>query len=118
MHDGRATTLTEAILEHASPTAAGDTSEARASRQAFLARSNADKRAVIAFLNNLVLFKIEEEEEEAALALASGAPQVRQVVTIAPPGVKVLLPRGQHRVRSTAPVLDAPETGTTPAGSE
>jgi hypothetical protein len=92
MHDGRSTTLTEAILEHGSPTAAGDTSEARASRRAFLSRSNSDKRALIAYLDNLVLFKIAEDEEGEA------------VVSIAPKDVKVTLPRGRARVLSTRPL--------------
>src|SRR5262249_4855852 len=49
MHDGRATTLAEAIIEHAANN--NDTvSEARASRAAYLARSVADKQAVVAFL--------------------------------------------------------------------
>ena len=65
LHDGRATTLAEAILEHAASDS--DTaSEARGARAAYLARSLADKQALIAFLENLVLFKLEEEEEEAA----------------------------------------------------
>jgi Di-haem oxidoreductase, putative peroxidase len=54
MHDGRATTLTEAILEHGG--------EANASRSAFLARSLGDKQALVAFLNNLVLFKLVDNE--------------------------------------------------------
>jgi hypothetical protein len=54
LHDGRATTLTEAILEHGG--------EAAASRASFVARSPGDRRALIAFLENLVLFKIEEDE--------------------------------------------------------
>jgi hypothetical protein len=54
LHDGRATTLTEAILEHGG--------EAQASRDAFAALSTASKADVIAFLNNLVIFVIAEEE--------------------------------------------------------
>jgi hypothetical protein len=81
MHDGRATTLAEAILEH-STDAAGDPSEAKASRQGYLARSDSDKRALIAFLSNLVLFKIEEEEDA-----ATGA--VTQTVTIRPSGARL-----------------------------
>lgn len=62
MHDGLATTLAEAILEHAQSNS--DTaSEARASRAAHLARATSDKQAVIAFLQNLVLFKLEEAAE-------------------------------------------------------
>ena len=65
LHDGRATTLAEAIIEHAASNS--DTaSEARGARAAYLARSLSDKQALIAFLENLVLFKLEEEEEEAA----------------------------------------------------
>ena len=54
MHDGRATTLTEAILEHGG--------EAQASRNAFAGLSRIEQRALIAFLNNLVLFKMEDGE--------------------------------------------------------
>ena len=49
LHDGRATTLTEAILEHGG--------EAIGSRQAFEALSLGRQRDLIAFLQNLVLFK-------------------------------------------------------------
>jgi CxxC motif-containing protein (DUF1111 family) len=52
MHDGRSTTLTEAILEHGG--------EASSSRTAFLALSPANQADLIAFLENLVLFKAEE----------------------------------------------------------
>jgi mono/diheme cytochrome c family protein len=55
LHDGRATTLTEAILAHG-----GD---AAGSRSAFNARSDADQADLIVFLDNLVLFKLPEEEE-------------------------------------------------------
>lgn len=54
LHDGRATTLTEAILAHG-----GDASE---SRDAAGELSDTDHSAMIAFLNNLVLFKLEEED--------------------------------------------------------
>jgi CxxC motif-containing protein (DUF1111 family) len=54
LHDGRATTLTEAILEHGG--------EAAESRNKFIARPLADKQALIAFIDNLVLFKMEENE--------------------------------------------------------
>ena len=94
MHDGRATTLAEAILEHAASNS--DTaSEARASRAAYLARSVGDKQAVIAFLENLVLFKLEEEEEAAdagalnALQTLAGAATPRQRVKVAPKGFRV-----------------------------
>jgi hypothetical protein len=97
LHDGRATTLAEAILEHAASN--NDTaSEARASRAAYLGRSLADKQAVIAFLNNLVLFKVEEEEEGSAAAGATtalqtliGAPTRTQQVRITPKGFRIVL---------------------------
>jgi len=54
LHDGRASTLTEAILEHGG--------EASASRSAFMARPLADKEALIAFLNNQVLFKLVDNQ--------------------------------------------------------
>lgn len=54
LHDGRATTLTEAILEHGG--------EAAASRAAFRRLEPANQQALIAFLNDLVLFKMEQEE--------------------------------------------------------
>jgi mono/diheme cytochrome c family protein len=72
MHDGRATTLTEAILEHGmpdcpsplpSPPSPNCRSEAQASRDAFVALSPGQKQDLLAFLNNLVLFKLPEEEE-------------------------------------------------------
>lgn len=96
MHDGRATTLAEAIIEHAASNS--DTaSEARASRAAYLARSQADKLAVIAFLQNLVLFKLEEPDAAAASATAAlqtlvGAPSpTQQRVKISPKGFKIRL---------------------------
>ncbi|MBF8284853.1 MAG: hypothetical protein HW378_3768 [Anaerolineales bacterium] len=52
LHDGRATTLAEAILEHGG--------EGAASRDHFKKLSGGDQQAVVAFLNNLVLFKNEE----------------------------------------------------------
>lgn len=51
LHDGRATTLTEAILEHGG--------EAAAARSAFLALPLTGQQDLIAYLNNLVLFKQE-----------------------------------------------------------
>jgi hypothetical protein len=61
LHDGRATTLGEAILLHGG--------ESRRSRDAFAALATSGQRDVIAFLDNLVLFKLEPEEgEEAAEA--------------------------------------------------
>ncbi len=54
LHDGRATTLTEAILEHGG--------EAKKSRKKFEALPVFKQAAVIAYLNNLVLFKAPEED--------------------------------------------------------
>lgn len=51
MHDGRATTLTEAILEHGG--------EAATSVTSFQARSTLDQQDLISFLENLVLLKVE-----------------------------------------------------------
>jgi hypothetical protein len=70
LHDGRATTLTEAILEHGG--------ESARSRDAFLARPVAERRALVAFLDNLVLFKMEEDEETG-----------EAVVTVAPKSVRL-----------------------------
>ncbi len=53
LHDGRATTLTEAILEHGG--------EAARARGHFMTLSTEDKKALVAFLSNLVLFKLPEE---------------------------------------------------------
>lgn len=50
LHDGRATTLAEAILAHGG--------EGAASRAAFLQLTATEQADVIAFLNNLVLFKV------------------------------------------------------------
>jgi len=92
MHDGRATTLAEAIIEHAASNS--DTaSEARGARAAYLARSLPDKQALIAFLENLVLFKLEEEEEAAGAAAAlqslAGVSSPRRNVKIAPKGFRI-----------------------------
>ena len=54
LHDGRASTLTEAILEHGG--------EAQKSKRKFERLSMADQSDLIAFFNNLVLFKLEVEE--------------------------------------------------------
>jgi hypothetical protein len=54
LHDGRATTLTEAVLEHGG--------EAQASRDAFVAMSEAEQTDLLAYLDNQILFKMEEEE--------------------------------------------------------
>lgn len=53
LHDGRATTLTEAIVLHSG--------EARDSRVAFQRLSTAEQADVIALLENLVIFKLAEE---------------------------------------------------------
>jgi hypothetical protein len=94
MHDGRATTLAEAILEHAASNS--DTaSEARASRAAFTNLTLRDRQALIAFLENLVLFKLEEEEEAATSTLAGAAALLtaparpRQSVKIGPKGFRI-----------------------------
>jgi cytochrome c551/c552 len=95
MHDGRATTLAEAILEHGSYS--GDTlSEGSVARAKYLSRTIEDKRALLAFLDNLVLFKLEEEEEAAAaspslLNLLQAPSGPRQVVKIAPKGFRIVL---------------------------
>lgn len=52
MHDGSATTLDEAIRMHAG--------EGAASRDAYLALPEADRAAIVAFLENLVIYKNEE----------------------------------------------------------
>ncbi|EPJ53982.1 MAG: hypothetical protein OFPI_08500 [Osedax symbiont Rs2] len=54
LHDGRATTLDEAILWHGG--------EGLAAKQQYQSLVLADKQALLAFLNNLVLYKAEEEE--------------------------------------------------------
>lgn len=56
LHDGRATTLAGAIMAHGG--------EASQSREAYAALSDDMQNEVLAFLNNLVIFKIEEEEED------------------------------------------------------
>jgi Di-haem oxidoreductase, putative peroxidase len=75
MHDGRATTIAEAILEHATDQA-DDPSEAAPARRNYLARSAEDKQALIALLENLVLFKLEEEEEGETAAATSALTQL------------------------------------------
>jgi hypothetical protein len=98
LHDGRATTLSEAIIEHASSNS-DSVSEARSARANYLNLSTEGKRNLIAFLENLVLFKIEEEEEEltaasgaaAALRSLAGIERPRQRVKIAPKGFKIVL---------------------------
>lgn len=54
LHDGRATTLTEAILEHGG--------EGSASRAEFQALADADQQKLVRFLDNLVLFFPEPAE--------------------------------------------------------
>lgn len=54
LHDGRATTLTEAILDHGG--------EAESSRNEAASLSEAEFAAMITFLDNLILFKVEEAE--------------------------------------------------------
>ena len=84
MHDGRATTLVEAILEHATGNA-NDTSEAADARRRYVGLPAGEKQALIAFLDNLVIFKLAEE---------AGQP----VATIAPNDVTLRVPRGRtHR---------------------
>ncbi|MDH3603696.1 MAG: hypothetical protein OEU26_29145 [Candidatus Tectomicrobia bacterium] len=53
LHDGRATTLTEAILEHGG--------EAAPTKEVFVNLEIPDQEALIAFLKNLVLIKVGEE---------------------------------------------------------
>jgi hypothetical protein len=96
MHDGRATTIAEAIIEH-STDAASDPSEAKASRQAYLALPPADKRALVAFLENLVLFKLEEEGGE---QVASIAPR--------PEAATLRVRRAASKRRSAPSILTAP----------
>jgi cytochrome c551/c552 len=55
LHDGRATTIREAIREHGG--------EAQASRNAYFNLNANNQRNVIRFLKNQVLFKVVEEEE-------------------------------------------------------
>lgn len=57
LHDGRATTLKEAILFHGG--------EAQESRDKFAALGRRDQASITKFLQNLVLFKAAEEEEAA-----------------------------------------------------
>ena len=86
----------EAIIEHAA-SSSDTTSEARAARAAYLSMPTSDKQALIAFLENLVLFKIEEEEEEAgslaesALSLLTPPRGPRQTIKIAPKGFRIRL---------------------------
>jgi CxxC motif-containing protein (DUF1111 family) len=56
LHDGRATTLDEAILAHGG--------EAAAARAAYGALGEAERVQIIAFLENMVLFRTLEDEED------------------------------------------------------
>jgi cytochrome c peroxidase len=58
LHDGRATTLGEAIRAHGG--------EAATVRDAYAALGEDERAQLIAFLENMVLFRDEEDEEEAA----------------------------------------------------
>ncbi len=62
LHDGRATTLTEAILEHGG--------EAEPSRAAFAALPEPDAASVVRFLENLVLFFPEPDPQPAVTTQA------------------------------------------------
>ncbi len=55
LHDGRATTLHEAIIAHGG--------EAEPSRKAYASASEAERAAILAFLENQVIFKFAAEEE-------------------------------------------------------
>jgi hypothetical protein len=57
LHDGRATTLDEAIRAHGG--------EAATVRDAYAALGEGERAQLIAFLENMVLFRDEEDEEEA-----------------------------------------------------
>jgi hypothetical protein len=92
MHDGRATTLTEAVLEHGSG-ASNDTSEGRFARANFLNRSNADKRALIAFLDNLILFKVAEDAAAAAATQTTEFTAATQTSSRRRPA-KAIVPKG------------------------
>jgi len=59
LHDGRATTLDEAIRAHGG--------EALVTREAYVALTDAERTQVVAFLENMALFRDEEEEEPAPI---------------------------------------------------
>jgi hypothetical protein len=61
LHDGRATTLDEAIRLHGG--------EAATVRDAYVGLGESERGQLIAFLSNMVLFRDEEDEEEAARQL-------------------------------------------------
>ena len=56
MHDGRAPTITDAILQHGG--------EAASTREKFVGLSTREKQAIVAYLENHILFKQIEPEEE------------------------------------------------------
>ncbi len=64
LHDGRALTLSEAILLHGVDNPGANPSEAQAARDAFQDLNDNEKEQVIAFLRNLVLVDMADEEEE------------------------------------------------------
>jgi len=68
MHDGRATTLTEAILLHGG--------EARISREIFALLPTDRQKDLIAFLDNLVLFKLPEAEDMVASGTLDGPDEI------------------------------------------
>jgi hypothetical protein len=53
LHDGRSTTISEAIIEHRG--------EGQASRDAFLAQNAGNRADLVAFIENLLLYKVPEE---------------------------------------------------------
>lgn len=62
LHDGRAVTLREAILLHGEETPTTPASEAQAARDAFASLNKAQQDEVLAFLLNLVLVDMSDEE--------------------------------------------------------
>jgi cytochrome c peroxidase len=67
LHDGRATTLDEAIRAHGG--------EAAAVHDAYAALAENERAQLIAFLENMVLFRDEEDEEEAEAVLDEEQPE-------------------------------------------
>jgi hypothetical protein len=67
LHDGRATTLDEAIRAHGG--------EAAAVHDAYAALAEGERAQLIAFLENMVLFRDEEDEEEAEAVLDEEQPE-------------------------------------------
>jgi hypothetical protein len=70
LHDGRATTLDEAIRLHGG--------EAAAVRDAYVALGEDERAQLTAFLQNMVLFRDEEDEEEAEGQLAEEEVEVNE----------------------------------------